>query len=92
MNGALERTGYTERFDDVFKDWMVANYVNDASVADGRYQYDIGDRVQLEKRLVTLSRQQQFDRPPVRARNISALERGQGDTVVTSTARRARPC
>ena len=33
VNGALQRTGHSERFDDVFKDWVVANYMNDPTVA-----------------------------------------------------------
>ena len=82
VNGALERTGHSERFDDVFKDWVVANYINDASVADGRYQYDIGDRVQLEKRLVRYPDSNTSTVHQYAAQYIG-LERGQGDTVVT---------
>src|SRR5262249_34976291 len=32
----LEQLGRTERFDDVFADWVVANLINDKSLADGR--------------------------------------------------------
>jgi hypothetical protein len=40
FNDALENAGRTERFDDIFADWVVANYV-DAPEADasGRYGY-----------------------------------------------------
>ncbi len=82
VNGALERTGYTERFDDVFKDWVVANYVNDASVGGGRYQYDIGDRAQLEKRLVRYPDSNSATVHQYAAQYIG-IERGQGDTVVS---------
>lgn len=36
----LQRRGEPERLADVVADWSVANYLNDASIADGRYGYD----------------------------------------------------
>ena len=36
---ALRAAGRSERFDDVFADWVVANYLNDAALAGGRYGY-----------------------------------------------------
>src|SRR5205823_9812346 len=35
----LEQLGRSERFDDVFADWGVANLINDSSVGGGRYGY-----------------------------------------------------
>jgi len=49
---ALEQAGYTPAvtaprlFDAFFADWVVANYVNDSRVADGRYAY--GRRFNLD--------------------------------------------
>lgn len=39
VNAALEYYGYTERFDDVFHDWRIANLIHTNLVADGRYNY-----------------------------------------------------
>jgi immune inhibitor A len=39
FNEALRAAGRPERFDDVFADWLVANYVDNTSVEDGRYGY-----------------------------------------------------
>lgn len=39
-------------FDDVFRDWVVANYLDDSSFADGRYGYrDAGVSVYVEQEL-----------------------------------------
>ncbi|MBM3317312.1 MAG: hypothetical protein FJY75_05625 [Candidatus Eisenbacteria bacterium] len=35
----LDLHGYTESFADVFADWVVANYLDDASIGDGRFGY-----------------------------------------------------
>jgi len=39
INAALEHFGYTNRFDDVFHDWRVANLIHSSLVADSRYNY-----------------------------------------------------
>lgn len=39
INAALEHYGYTERFDDVYHDWRIANLIHTNLVADGRYNY-----------------------------------------------------
>ncbi len=36
---ALEAAGRSERFDDVFADWLIANYVDQPDFRDGRYGY-----------------------------------------------------
>ena len=51
IDNTLRRLGHSERFDDVFADWMVANAINDPAVAAGRYSY--GD---LNLRLTPTSR------------------------------------
>ena len=85
VNGALATTGNAERFDDVFKDWTVANVVDDPSVGDGRYSYDtLSQPVELERRLIkypdsTGSAVRQYG-----AQYIGLL-RGQGDTAVDFT-------
>ena len=33
INNALSLTGYTVRFNDIFKNWVVANYLNDPSIS-----------------------------------------------------------
>lgn len=39
-------------FDDVFRDWVVTNYLNDKSIANGRYLYqDISISIHIEKAL-----------------------------------------
>lgn len=40
FDDALERAGRPERFDDIFADWVIANYLNERSAdAEGRYGY-----------------------------------------------------
>jgi immune inhibitor A len=38
-NDALQKAGRPERFDDIFADWVVANYVDKPEIEDGRYGY-----------------------------------------------------
>ncbi len=35
----LDALGYAENFDDVFADWIVANYLDDTTIEDGRFGY-----------------------------------------------------
>lgn len=35
----LTRRGHPTTFEDIFRDWVVANYLNDPTVAQGRYSY-----------------------------------------------------
>ncbi len=39
VNAYLAAQGRPERFDDVFRDWVIANLVQDPSVANGQYGY-----------------------------------------------------
>ncbi len=40
FNDALEKAGRPERFDDIFADWVIANYLNERNAdAEGRYGY-----------------------------------------------------
>jgi hypothetical protein len=39
FDGYLAATGRPERFDDVFRDWVIANLVQDPTVAEGQYGY-----------------------------------------------------
>ena len=40
FNDALAKAGRPERFDDIFADWVIANYLNERSAdAEGRYGY-----------------------------------------------------
>jgi immune inhibitor A len=43
FNDALQEAGRPERFDDVFADWLVANYVDNPKIEDGRYGYEAID-------------------------------------------------
>ncbi len=43
FNAVLAEHGYPERFDDVFADFLVTNYLNDPQVSDGRWGYAKGD-------------------------------------------------
>jgi len=49
---ALAAAGYDLRFEDVFADWLIANYLDNPMLADGRYGYEREDppRVAIEKR------------------------------------------
>ena len=38
-DAVLAALGYSERFADIFQDWVVANYLDDTTIADGRYGY-----------------------------------------------------
>lgn len=51
MNFKDPQTGRAVTADDVFADWVVTNYVQDAGVGDGRYQYH--DYSQVPKAAVT---------------------------------------
>ena len=42
---ALAASGYTRGFDGAFKDWTVANVLNDSKLDGGRYSYSEGGRV-----------------------------------------------
>jgi hypothetical protein len=39
FNAVLEASGYNERFDDIFADFLIANYLNDPSLNQGRWGY-----------------------------------------------------
>ncbi len=39
FTAVLSEHGYTEQFNDIFADFLVANYVNDPSLAEGRWGY-----------------------------------------------------
>ncbi|MCD6290354.1 MAG: immune inhibitor A [Anaerolineae bacterium] len=39
FNDALAAASRPERFDDIFADWLIANYLDDPSIGDGRYGY-----------------------------------------------------
>jgi immune inhibitor A len=39
FNEALRKAGRPERFDDIFADWLIANYVDKPELEDGRYGY-----------------------------------------------------
>lgn len=38
-DAVLDQFGYTENTGDIFADWTVANFLDDSSIADGRYGY-----------------------------------------------------
>ncbi|MEA3266464.1 MAG: FlgD immunoglobulin-like domain containing protein, partial [Candidatus Fermentibacteria bacterium] len=44
FDAVLDDYGYTENTEDIFIDWAVANYLDDTTIADGRYGY-IGDEL-----------------------------------------------
>jgi hypothetical protein len=39
VTNTLAARGYTQTFADVFRDWILANYLDDTTVGDGRYGY-----------------------------------------------------
>ncbi|MGI8586705.1 MAG: hypothetical protein ACR2M0_03335 [Chloroflexia bacterium] len=82
VSGALQRRGSQVGFDDVFRDWTIANYVNDPQVGSGRYSYDaLTSRVSTDKRVIRYPATVSSDVHQYGADYIS-LERGTGDTVV----------
>lgn len=44
FDAVLDQFGYTENTEDIFIDWAVANFLDDTSIADGRYGYS-GDNL-----------------------------------------------
>lgn len=59
--GALDPlTGEPVTFNDVFADWIIANYLNDPNVEDGRFDHNLMD---FSSNLVPAT--QSFDSPPV---------------------------
>ncbi len=43
VSNVLAARGYAAAFESVFRDWVVANFLDNTSVADGRYGYDSTD-------------------------------------------------
>ncbi len=41
-DAVLDQFGYSQDFEDVFADWVVANFLNDTTISDGRFGY-VGD-------------------------------------------------
>ena len=39
INAALLSKGYSEKVDDIFKNWVIANYLNNSSISNGLYGY-----------------------------------------------------
>ena len=39
VTATLSQQGYSEGFDQVFGDWVIANYLDDETIGDGRYGY-----------------------------------------------------
>jgi hypothetical protein len=39
VNDALQRSGFAVGFSDVFSNWVIANYLNDKTILDGKYAY-----------------------------------------------------
>jgi hypothetical protein len=39
INSALSQSGYAARFNDIFKNWVIANYLNNGSIYSGIYGY-----------------------------------------------------
>lgn len=39
INSTLENLGYSERFDDVFQQWTIADFIDDSVYEAGKYQY-----------------------------------------------------
>ncbi len=39
MNGALRQSGYAVTVNDIFKNWVIANYMNETSISGGIYGY-----------------------------------------------------
>jgi hypothetical protein len=82
MNAALARRGAGLTFEDAFRDWTLANYINDPNVGDGRYAYDaMTGRVSTDKRVIRYPATATGDVHQYGTDYIS-LERGQGDTVI----------
>lgn len=42
-DAVLDDFGFAEDFDDVFADWVVANFLDDTAIGDGRYGYEGDD-------------------------------------------------
>ncbi len=48
---ALASAGRTERFEGIFADWLIANYLNNRDIANGQYGYELyrPDTVEMDK-------------------------------------------
>jgi hypothetical protein len=51
IDTAVKKAGNSAGFEGAFKDWLVANTLNDAKVAGGRYSYAEGGRAQPAKEI-----------------------------------------
>jgi hypothetical protein len=50
MNGALQQSGYAVTVNDIFKNWVIANYLNNTSLTGGKYGYtDLFDPMAIPK-------------------------------------------
>jgi hypothetical protein len=53
-DAVLDHAGYTQNFEDVFSDWVVANYLDDTTIGDGRFGY-VGETLPPFSPFVTIS-------------------------------------
>ncbi|MEZ5066912.1 MAG: FlgD immunoglobulin-like domain containing protein [bacterium] len=53
-DAVLDAQLYSENFDDVFSDWVVANYLDDPSIGDGRFGY-VGETLPAFQPFITVS-------------------------------------
>ena len=53
-DAVLDHAGYTANFEDVFSDWVVANYLDDTTIGDGRFGY-VGETLPPFSPFVTIS-------------------------------------
>ncbi|MDQ6693137.1 MAG: immune inhibitor A [Chloroflexota bacterium] len=51
IDRVVKAAGNPSGFEGAFKDWVIANILNDPSIAGGRYSYSEGGRVQAAKRV-----------------------------------------
>ncbi|HUS17764.1 MAG TPA: hypothetical protein VM536_22440, partial [Chloroflexia bacterium] len=82
VTDALKRQRSSLTFEDVFKDWTVANAIADPEVGDGRYGYEaVSAPADIDKRIIRYPATLTGDVHQYGTDYIS-LERGGGDTVV----------
>lgn len=84
-DAAAVNEGLATGFDGLFADWLVANVVNDASIANGRFA--LGDLTQPAPMTATVTADTPLERKlPQYSANYIALPRGGGDVLFEADA------
>lgn len=90
LDATIKQAGNPAGFDGAFKDWTIANALNDSSLASGRYSYSQGGRVK-PNRVVSVYPALRSDTVHQYAADYISLAGATGPTTVTFRGNNAVP-